>query len=314
MITQNTAKNTLGNMLKKGMALTVALVLFAGFAGAILTGCSSRQASFIDGAGRTLELKESPKRIVSLSPAHTEILFALGLGERVVGVSNWCNKPEEALEREKVGDAFNLSKEKLVALKPDIVFIPGTQDSQQVKEVEDLGITVYVSNPASIAEVLEDIQRVAVVAGIEKKGKELVGKMEQELKSLSQDLEIHSGSKPTVLVVLDQELWTVGPGSFMNDVLDRAGGDNMVKDVDMQYLQISMEEVLAKDPDVILVTIPEDQIAGLKSRPGWSDLRAVKDQRVYFVDGDLTSRPGPSIVEGVKEIARHLYPDSTAGE
>jgi iron complex transport system substrate-binding protein len=95
----------------------------------------------------------------------------------------------------------------------------------------------------------------------------------------------------------------------MDDVLSHAGGVNVVQDVDMQYLQISMEDVLDKDPDVILVTIPEEFIAGLKSRPGWSDLRAVKEGKVYFVDGDLTSRQGPSIVDGVKEIARHLCPE-----
>lgn len=309
LISKNVSGNMIGNMVKKGMALAIALALFVGFAGVIFTGCSSRPASFTDGAGRTFELKETPKKIVSLSPAHTEILFALGLCDKVVGVSNWCNKPEEALEKEKVGDAFSLNKEKLVALKPEIVFIPGTADSPQVKEIEDLGIAVYVSNPASVAEVLEDIQRVAKVVGVEKKGKDLSQNLEKELGTLSDSLAKQAGSKPTVLVVLDQELWTVGPGSFMDDVLSRAGGENIVKDVEMQYLQVSMEEVLDKDPDVILVTIPEDQITGLKSRPGWSELRAVQEGRVYFVDGDLTSRPGPSIADGVKEIARYLYPE-----
>lgn len=307
-------RGRVANTISKSIALAVVFALFAGASGLILTGCSSRPASFTDGVGRTFELKQTPEKIVSLSPAHTEILFALGLGDKVVGVSNWCNKPEEVLEKEKVGDAFSLNKEKLVALKPDILFIPGTEDSQQVKEIEDLGIAVYVSNPASVAEVLEDIERVATVTGVEKKGKDLAAKMEQELGSLSDSLETQGASKPTVLVVLDQELWTVGPGSFMDDVLSRAGGDNIIKDVEMPYLQVSMEEALAKDPDVILITVPEDLITGLISRPGWSDLGAVKDGRVYFVDGDLTSRPGPSIVDGVKEIARCLYLESAGGK
>ncbi len=314
MTSTKTFGNTVRNITKKGMVFAIALVLVVGSAGIILTGCASRPASFTDGVGRTFELKQTPEKIISLSPAHTEILFALGLGDKVGGVSNWCNKPEEALEKEKVGDAFSLNKEKLVALKPDIVFLPGTKDSQQVKEIEDLQIPVYVSNPSSVAEVLEDIERVAAVTGVEKQGKELSEKLEQELSKLSETLEKQTGPKPRVLVVLDQELWTVGPGSFMDDVLGRAGGENIIEDVEMQYLQVSMEEVLTEDPDVILVTIPEEQIAALKSRPGWADLRAVNEERVYFIDGDLTSRPGPSIMEGIKEIARYLYPGSVSGE
>jgi len=295
-------------MVKKGFSLTLVLALVAGFAGLALTGCSPRSQTFTDGTGRTIELKQAPERIVSISPAHTETLFALGLGDKVVGVSDWCYRPEEALEKEKVGDAFTLNKEKLVALKPDLVFVAGTADTQQGKEIEDLGIPVYLSSPGSIDEVLEDIRRVAKITGVKEQGEELTTKMEQDLDSLSASIEALATSKPTVLVVLDQELWTVGPGSFMDDVLGRAGGVNIIKDVEMQYLQISMEDVLANDPDVILVTIPEESIAGLEARPGWSDLTAVKEGKVYFVDGDLTSRPGPFIVDGVKEIASYLHP------
>jgi len=297
------------NVSRRVTGLTLLLVLVAGMAGLALTGCSPRSLTFTDGAGRTIERQQAPERIASLSPAHTEILFALGLGEKVVGVSNWCNKPEAALEKEKVGDAFSLDKEKLVALKPDIVFVPGTEATQMAKEIEDLGIAVYLSSPGSVAEVFEDIRRVAKATGVEKQGEDLVARLEQELDQVSEDIEGLGSSKPSVLIVLDQELWTVGPGSFMHDVLSRAGGVNIIKDVEMQYLQVSMEEVLANDPDVILITVPEDFVTGLKDRPGWSDLKAVKEGKVYFVDGDLTSRQGPSIVDGVKEFARYLYPE-----
>ncbi len=296
------------HMFKKGIAFTLLLAVM-GWAVLVLVGCLPRSVTFTDGAGRTIELEKAPERIVSLSPAHTEILFALGLGEKVVGVSNWCNKPEEALEKEKVGDAFTLDKEKLVALKPDLVFVPGTEATQLAKEIEDLGIATYLSSPGSVAEVFEDIKRVAKAAGVEEEGQALAARLEQELNQVSAEIEALETSKPSVLVVLDQDLWTAGPGSFMDDMLSRAGGVNIVKDVEMQYLQVSMEEVLDKDPDVILITIPEEFVAGLKDRPGWSELRAVKEGRVYYVDGDLTSRQGPSIVDGVKEIARHLYPE-----
>jgi iron complex transport system substrate-binding protein len=280
----------------------------------LVAGCKPKPATFTDGVGRTISLEKTPEKIVSLSPAHTEILFALGLGDKVIGVSNWCNKPEEALEKEKVGDAFSLDKEKLVSLQPDIVFIPGSKDSPQVREIEDLGIPVYVSNPESVSEVFDEIKSVAEVTGVKDKGQQLADELQNELDGVKQKLEAYEGSKVKVLVLVDPELWTVGPGSFIDEVVALAGGENAMADVDMQYLQVSMEEVLSRDPDVILVTVPEDQCAALAERPGWTDLRAVKEGRVYYVDGDLVSRPGPNIVEAIKEVAGYLYPDLELGE
>lgn len=285
-----------------GLILIFTLAMFIG-------SCSHKAQTFLDGIGRTIELKHTPERLVSLSPAHTEILFALGLGDKVVGVSNWCNKPQGALEKEKVGDAFNLNKEILVSLNPDIVFIPGDEDSQMVKEIEELDIVTYVSNPETVDDVFDDITKVAEVTGTNLKGEQLVVQLKQELKQLAQVIETHVAVKPEVLVVIDQELWTVGPGSFINEVLALAGGNNIIKDKNMAYLQISMEDVLIKNPDVILITIPEELVEDLVSRPGWGELSAVKEEKVYFVDDDLISRPGPSIIDGVKHIARHLYPD-----
>lgn len=292
----------------------LALLLLVASIGMLAAGCESKPATFTDGVGRTISLEKTPEKIVSLSPAHTEILFALGLGDKVIGVSNWCNKPEEALDKEKVGDAFSLDKEKLVSLQPDIVFIPGSKDSPQVKEIEDLGIPVYVSNPASVSEVFDEIKRVAEVTGVEDKGQQLADELQNELDGVKRKLEAYEGSKVKVLILVDPELWTVGPGSFIDEVVALAGGENAIADVDMQYLQVSMEEVLSRDPDVILVTVPEDQCAALGERPGWTDLRAVKEGRVYYVDGDLVSRPGPNIVEAIKEVAGYLYPDLELGE
>ncbi len=292
----------------------LALVLLVASIGMLVAGCKPKPATFTDGVGRTISLEKTPEKIVSLSPAHTEILFALGLGDKVIGVSNWCNKPEEALEKEKVGDAFSLDKEKLVSLQPDIVFIPGSKDSPQVKEIEDLGIPVYVSNPESVSEVFDEIKSVAEVTGVKDKGQQLADELQNELDGVKQKLEAYEGSKVKVLVLVDPELWTVGPGSFIDEVVALAGGENAMADVDMQYLQVSMEEVLSRDPDVILVTVPEDQCAALAERPGWTDLRAVKEGRVYYVDGDLVSRPGPNIVEAIKEVAGYLYPDVELGE
>ena len=145
-----------------------------------LAGCN-RKITAIDGAGREINLDSIPERIVSLSPAHTETIFELGLGDKLVGVSTWCNRPKEAMEKEVVGDAYNLNLEVLVALDPDIVFWVGNPDAAYVQEMERLGIPCYVSNPANIEQVFEDILGVAKVLGVEKRGQELVSRLETEL-------------------------------------------------------------------------------------------------------------------------------------
>jgi len=288
------------------VAACFALILVAG----VFAGCTLSKKTFKDGAGRTLTLKGTPKRIVSLAPAHTETVFALGIGDRLVGVTNFCNRPLQAQKIEKVGDAFNLNREKLLSLKPDIVLCAGTADSQHVKTVEAMNIPAYVSSPSTVKEVFADIERIAKILGVEKQGKDLVTELQRELNSMSEKVEqVKKDFRPKVFICIDKDLWTVGPGSFMNDVLTVAGGDNIIKGVSQQYLQVSMEELLAKDPDVVLMTIPEEEYAPLKERPGWNSLRAVRERKVYFVNADLISRPGPGVVEGIKEVAAYIYPE-----
>lgn len=294
-----------GKFALKSVALVAAVLLLSSVLWISLAGCGPKTVSFQDGAGRTITLKGTPKRLVSLSPADTETIFALGLGSQLVGVSNYCNRPEEAQKIEKVGDSFNVNLEKILSLKPDIVFCAGTPETQYVKDIENLGIPTYVSNPATVKDVLEDIKRIAKMLGVEKKGEEVVSSIQKDIDEASQWSKGQS-TRPKALIVVDQDLWTVGPGSFMDDMLKLAGGDNIIQVQNQPYLQVSMEEVLKKDPDVILVTIPQDQYKVLQDKPGWSSLRAVKNGKVFFLNPDLVSRPGPSLAEGIKEMAQSL--------
>lgn len=274
-----------------------------------LAGCGPSERTFKDGLGNEFALKGTPKRIASLSPALTETVFALGLGDRMVGVSTYCNRPAEALEVEKIGDAYNINFEKLVALKPDLVLVAGTKDfeSQAKKDMDRLGLPVYVSGPSTVAEVLADIENLAKVLGVEKAGKELVAKLQDQIDAATASSS-GDGARPKVFVAIDPELWTVGSTSFISDVIRVAGGENVVGDVPDQYLQISMEDLLTKDPDVILIAVPEDQAQALMNRPGWESLRAVKEGKVSFVNPDLISRPGPGVAEGIAEVAAALAP------
>ncbi len=276
----------------------------------LVPACRAKERTFKDSLGNDIVVKGTPKRIVSLSPALTETVFALGAGDRLVGVTDYCNRPADAQKIEKVGDAFNLNMEKLVSLKPDLVLIAGSRDfeSQNQKDMKRLLIPAYASGPSTVEEVFLDIESLSKVLNLEKQGKALVEGLRGELESVVAKVPADSSDKPSVFVAIDQDLWTVGPGSFINEVVSLAGGENVVSDAALQYLQISMEDLLHRNPDVILIAIPEDVAAPLLARPGWNNLKAVSQGKVYFVDPDAISRPSPAVVEGIKEVASWLHP------
>lgn len=293
--------------------VVLALLLELSLSTIALSGCGGPK-TFQDMAGRTLTLSSTPKRIISLAPAYTEILFALGLGDRVVGVTNFCNKPEEAKSKEKVGDAFNLNREKIVALKPDLVFVAGTAESAYVKEIEKLGYPVFVSSPATVDDVFSLIEKVGEITGKSKEARRLVDSMKSSLNEITTKVVPSGGKKASVFVAIDPDLWTVGPGSFVHDVITRAGAVNVVADAAQPYLQVSMETLLERSPDAILVAFPKESYHLLESRTGWSSLRAVKEGKVFFIDPDLISRPGPDIVKAIEAVARALYPEAAGGK
>lgn len=297
-------RNTSGRTSHAGR---LAMVVFILTLLASLASACNTSRTFTDGIGRPVTLKGTPKRIVSVNPAHTETLFALGLADRVVGVDTYSYRPAEAAKKEQVGDAFNLNLEKLVSLKPDLVILAGSKDMppSQLKDIDRLGIPAYVSAPSTVKEVLTDIESLAKVVGAERQGKELAQKMQEDLDAVTQT---YAGltDLPTVFIAVDQNLWTVGPASFISDVVAVAGGLNVMKDETLQYLQVSMEALIDKDPDAIVVTVPEDQAQGLLGNPAWETLRAVREGKVYFVDPDLVARPGPSVILGIKEVAERL--------
>ncbi len=294
----------------KKTALSRLVCIMAILAVLLLSGCKPQKHEFQDSLGNDIVLDKIPETLVSLSPALTETVFALGAGDRLVGVTEYCNRPEEAQQIEKVGDAFNVNMEKLVSLKPDLVLAAGNRDfeSQSEKDVKRLEIPVYASGPSSVEEVFLDIEALSKVLGLEAQGKELADKLREEVEQIASQAELRAQSSPTVFVAIDETLWTVGPGSFVDEVVKLAGGKNVVDDVTEQYVQISMEDLLQKDPDVILVAIPEEYAAPLLEIPGWDHLTAVKEQRIFFVDPDLVSRPSPAVVLGIKEVYSFLYP------
>lgn len=257
-----------------------------------------------DDLGRRVDIRSNPSRIVSLAPSNTEILYALSLGDKVVGVTSFCNYPPQVESVEKVGE-LTPNIEKIIALAPNLVI--GIQSLEDAAEkLTEAGIPVLLLDPKNFDDVLKDIKLVAKATGSETEGEALCQRMSSEVKAIKEEVSRSaSGARPRVFVVLDVEgLWTAGPGTFIDELITLAGGENLAKDAKEQYIQYSEEALIAQDPDVIILTGPgERDLYGKSSLAG---LKAIKEKRVYEVSPDLVSRPGPRLVEGLREIQRAI--------
>ena len=278
-------------------------------------GCHSefQPGTYIDDMGRQVEINEAPQRIVSHVPSLTEILFALGVSEKVVGVSDYCDFPEEARLKPSVGNYFNPSIENIVSLEPDLVLTDGHIES--IKRLDDLGITYMVIEPRDIDGVFSDIELLGKVIGVEDKAGELIGEMRADI---SRILDRVKGS-PTVRVfyVIDatdlSNPWTAGPGSFVDSFISMTGGENIAAEAPAPWVKFSIEEVVNLDPEIIILTTRHGTLftspEQLKSHPAWRETTAVKQDRIHIIDADLVDRAGPRIVQGLEEIARIIHPE-----
>ena len=247
------------------------------------------------------------RRIISLAPSTTEILYALGAGDRVVGVDQYSDWPPEAAKVARVGSDLSPSVERIVALKPDVVFIATSANSRELPaELERLGIHVVISHVATLDELWGDIAATADAVGRHDSGVALVAELRARVAGIH--ARVAALPPPKVAVVVWAEpLTIVGGHSFVDDVIRAAGGDNIAGDSQQPYPQYSMERLLARAPEVIVVGSHKGgpTLAPLTAH---TSLPAVKNGRVHSVDGDLLFRPGPRLVEGVELLSRLFHP------
>jgi iron complex transport system substrate-binding protein len=264
-----------------------------------------------DDAGRSVTLESRPDSIVSLAPSNTEILYALGLGDSVAGVTEFCNYPPEALEKPQVGGFSDIDIETIAVLDPDLVLAANLHITDVVPALEALGMTVVVIDPLDFPAVLEGIALVAEITGQQAAGQVLLEDMQIRADALASAL---AGREPRrAFWELDSDLWTAGPGSFVDDLITRAGGENIAADADSPWVQLSNETIIAADPEVVFLAdylFGETQ-ASVAERPGWDQLSAVRNDAVIEVtDTDIFSRPGPRVVDALEFAARSLHPEA----
>ena len=270
-------------------------------------------ATFIDEAGRGVEVKGPPQRIVSVAPSVTEILFALGLGSRVAGVSVYCQFPPEALKKEKIGGYINPSLEKIVALKPDLVIGIAEGDLKSfVDKLAGLKIPVYIANPQNVWEVMNSIQKIGEATFSSPAAGKVVAGMKERIQGIQS--RVRGRPQFRVLHILNFDpLISAGKGTFVDDLIRLAGGRNLAEKAQGRYPRFSMEEVLAQDPEVILLASMKSQDPMTEQRQWWErwkTVSAVKHNRIYVLDSDLIHRPSPRIVDGLEQVARAIHPEA----
>jgi iron complex transport system substrate-binding protein len=258
-----------------------------------------------DEIGRQVSVPAHPQRLVSLAPSVTEILFALGLGNRVVGVTSYCDYPPEASHIEKVGDTQRPSLERIIALKPDLVVVStASQLEEFVRNLERLGIAVYVSNPRNLDGLVNSIQRIGVIAGAPDRADEVVRGLRSRVEDVNSSV---SGlRRPRVLFLIGtQPLITVGSNTFIDDLIRRAGGASISEQETAEYPLFSLETALARQPEVIFM-----QSGGDALPPPLRETPAARAGRVFHIDDALLLRPGPRIVDGLEQAARLIHPEA----
>ncbi len=264
-----------------------------------------------DIAGRTVTLPRRPERVVSLAPSNTETLYALGLGERVVGVDQNSDFPEAARAKPKVGTFSAPSIEQVVALAPDLVLAANIHLRAVVPALEGRGLTVVVLNPPDLPGVLDAIGLVGQLADANAEAARLRAALEARIGAVSDRLR-GVAARPRVYVEITPKFVTAGPRSFIDDLIGRAGGANIAADAATQFPTLSAETIIARDPEVIVLTDagPEVTVESVGSRPGWAGISAVRAGRVVAIDPDLVNRPGPRVVDALEQLARVLHPEA----
>jgi iron complex transport system substrate-binding protein len=268
-----------------------------------------------DVTGESITFTEAPKQIVSISPAETEALFALGLDEQVVGVSDVDDYPDAATTKPKMGSLYSPNEEAIIAAEPNLVVTGISMSEEATQHLRDLGITIFKTDPKSVDDVIANIELLGQITDHQAEATAVVDKMKQEREEVIEAVKSLTPEQKKKVYIEFSLGWTVGSGEFLNELITIAGGVNVAADT-VGWNEISEEKIINDNPDVILYNLNVkdettqetlDQI--IKARSGWDQISAVKNEAIYGLTDNLVSRPGPRVTEGLKEIANAIYPE-----
>jgi iron complex transport system substrate-binding protein len=262
-----------------------------------------------DDLGRLVAINGTPQRIISLAPSNTEILFALGLGNKVVGVTDWCDYPPEVLEKEKVGDYNTPNIETILALNSDLILAGYGNTMEVINSLDELGLTVFGIKTTDLNDLLNDIKRVGEITDKEVEAQELTSEMELKIQTVTDETgELEELPKVFYIVWGGEEgaLWTVGSETFIHELVEKGGGVNICQNL-TGYTTISIEEVVARNPEVIITS--ELSYDWARNATELASTDASQTGRIFTCDDNLVQRPSPRIVEGLEWFAYFIHPE-----
>ncbi len=264
-----------------------------------------------DATARTITLG-SVERIVSLAPSSTEIVYALGAGDLVVGVDRFSDYPRRATQVAQVGSNMEPSLERILALKPDVVLVATSANAPRVvDQLTQVGLTVYVSKAESLEAIFTDVTGIGHALGREAQAQALVAQLHARLAAVEQRIDARSVS--CAVIVWPAPLVVAAGGNHVNDLLAVAGGKNVVDDSPVAFPTYSLERLVKKAPEVLLVGTHATGAPALAPLEQLTSIPAVRDHRVHLVDGDLLFRPGPRVIDGIELVAALLHPNRSDG-
>jgi len=270
---------------------------------------TSSLKSFTDDLGHTLALANQPARIVSLAPSITETLFALGLDSAIAGVTDYCDFPEPARSKPRVGGMLNQNIERIVELKPDLVLMSASGNIQtDYEKLKGLAIPVFVSHPRTIDGVIKSIRDIGDLTGRDVKAESLATALRNRRSEISAQLSGKSPRKVLLLISLNPII-VAGEGTFLDELITCAHGENITRGSRMAYPVLSREEILRHRPDVIIATndIVKSADAIISAYPEWKSLPAIRHRRIAVLDASILSRPGPRVLDGLEAIAEAIH-------
>jgi len=278
------------------------------------TGPASREVT--DETGRSVLIPQPVRRIVSLAPSATETLFALGLGDRIVGDTDFCDYPPEAKRKTRIGGPVDPNIEVIAALHPDLVVATPVNRIASVHSLEQLGIPVYGTDPRSVEQVLTSTERLGELLGAGDAGRSLLANLRARLSQIDRRL-VGLPPQTVMMVVWLDPLISVGRNTFLEDALRRAGAHSII-DTQQSWPNINLEEVIRLQPKYLIFSSDDPQqvqrqLAELQDRPAWRQLDAVRNRR-FIVVPEAISHPSPRLVDGIEQLAAALYPSRFAAQ
>ncbi|MFB6467357.1 helical backbone metal receptor [Cytobacillus sp. Hz8] len=318
--------------MKKWYSYLFALILLIG----VLTGCNADSktekssnsnkteqkaealfpVTIKDAVNKEVKIDKKPERIVSLMPSNTEVAFKLGLGDKMVGVSDNDTYPEEVAKIDKVG-GMELNIEKIISLKPDLVLAHASSahnSTEGLQQLRDAGISVLVVNDAqNFAQVYQSIDMIGKATGEVDKANEVIQSMKDKIAEIKEKAAAIKEKKSVYIEVSPApDNFTTGKNTFMNEMLTMINADNVAGDLE-GWVKVDQEAIIKKNPDVIISTYgsyEKNAVDKIMKRKGWQDVKAVKNKQIFDVNPDIVTRSGPRLAEGVEELAKAIYPEN----